>query len=526
MDGKGVTNRLLLRQAQCLQKVAFSQDAWGRGRVGYNGGRGGLVTSEVKGSQRWTQKAAPATMRVLALSVASAVVAIPAAQSQSNAPSASPSTKVVAPSADEVKKALDARRLDLKSTLDKAGVIEQDVAKLAEERGKINQRLQETATQIQESESRLSVVEARLGELDIQQKMIRGSLNQRHGQISTLLAALQRMGRNPPPVIVTKREDALEMVRSAMLLASAFPGMRTQALELADQLSQLMRVVDESRTQAEKEKNENQRLNGLKTELAGLMETKRRSILERQDELRQVRDAASEISKSVSDLNELIAKLGKTVQDNTGLGAYDAEVRAAAAEPAATPAVLTSPSVNSDAGTIVTKPDATDVVVLAPVETAAVMSNPGRIKPAIPFHQARGKLPLPAAGKRVLNYSERTQYGSQSKGLVMETRSGAQVTSPSDGWVLYAGEFRSYGKLLIIDAGGGYNVVLAGLSQIDVRPGEFVLASEPIGTMMTVKKEPAGAASGAPVLYIEFRKDGQPIDPDPWWVSIPQKAQG
>ena len=154
------------------------------------------------------------------------------------------------------------------------------------------------------------------------------------------------------------------------------------------------------------------------------------------------------------------------------------------------------------------------------------MSNPGRLKPAIPFHQTRSKLPLPASGKRVLDFGDRTQYGSQSKGLVMETRSAAQVTSPSDGWVLYAGEFRSYGKLLIIDAGGGYNVVLAGLSQIDVRPGEFVLAAEPVGTMMTVKKEPAGAASGAPVLYIEFRKDGQPIDPAPWWVSIPQKAQG
>jgi septal ring factor EnvC (AmiA/AmiB activator) len=484
------------------------------------------VTSEVKGSSGRTRRTGQAGLR--ALIVSTAVLALPAAPASSQqlpATPAGPAGATPAPSADEVKKALESRRKDLKSTLDKAGAIEQDVAKLAEERGKINQRLQETAGQIQDSEGRLSVVEARLEELDVQEKMIRGSLAQRHGQISTLLAALQRMGRNPPPVIVTKREDALDMVRSAMLLASAFPGMRTQALELADQLSQLMRVVDESRTQADKEKAENKRLNDLKTELAGLMETKRRSILERQDELRQVRDAASEISKSVSDLNELIAKLGKTVQDNTGLGAYDAEVRAAAAEPAPTPAVLTSPP-GAGSGSTAAKPEATEVVVLAPVETAAVMSNPGRIKPAIPFHQARGKLPLPAAGKRVLNYSERTQYGSQSKGLVMETRSGAQVTSPSDGWVLYAGEFRSYGKLLIIDAGGGYNVVLAGLSQIDVRPGEFVLAAEPVGTMMTVKKEPAGAASGAPVLYIEFRKDGQPIDPDPWWVSVPQKAQG
>ena len=425
-----------------------------------------------------------------------------------------------APTAQEVQKALEARRDELKSTLDRAGEIERDVAKLADERGKINQQLQETATQVQESEGRLSQVEARLGELDAQEKMIRGSLAQRHGQISTLLAALQRMGRNPPPVIVTKREDALRMVRSAMLLAAAFPGMRTQALELADQLSQLMRVVEESRIEAEKEKAENARLTELKTELASLLETKRRSILERQDELRKVRDSATEISRNVTDLNELITKLSKTVEENTTLGEYNSEVRASET-PVAAAAVLTSPN-GGPAG----KPDDADVVVMAPVETAAVLTNPGRIKPAMPFYQARARLPLPAAGRKVLNFGEPTQYGSHSKGLVMETRSGAQVTSPCDGWVLYAGEFRSYGKLLIIDAGGGYNVVLAGLSQIDVRPGEFVLAAEPVGTMMMVKKEASGADSTAPVLYVEFRKDGQPIDPDPWWVTVPQKAQG
>ncbi len=59
----------------------------------------------------------------------------------------------------------------------------------------------------------------------------------------------------------------------------------------------------------------------------------------------------------------------------------------------------------------------------------------------------------------------------------------AQVTSPCDGWIVYAGEFRSYGQLLIMNAGGGYHVLMAGLSQIDVQPGQFVLASEPVGTM-------------------------------------------
>ena len=113
------------------------------------------------------------------------------------------------------------------------------------------------------------------------------------------------------------------------------------------------------------------------------------------------------------------------------------------------------------------------------------MLTPGRIKPAMPFVQAKGLLPLPANGRRVLNYGDKTQYGSQSKGLVLETRHAAQIVSPTDGWIVYSGEFRSYGRLLIINAGGGYHILLAGLSQIDVQLGQFVLAGEPVGVSET-----------------------------------------
>jgi septal ring factor EnvC (AmiA/AmiB activator) len=154
------------------------------------------------------------------------------------------------------------------------------------------------------------------------------------------------------------------------------------------------------------------------------------------------------------------------------------------------------------------------------------MLTPGRIKPAIPFPDAKGLLPLPALGRRVLTFGEKTQYGSQSKGLVLETRHGGQVVSPCDGWIVYAGEFRSYGQLLIINAGGGYHILLAGLSQIDVQLGQFVLAGEPVGVMSAAAKSQAKAQENAPILYIEFRKDQRPIDPDPWWSDATRKVQG
>jgi septal ring factor EnvC (AmiA/AmiB activator) len=86
--------------------------------------------------------------------------------------------------------------------------------------------------------------------------------------------------------------------------------------------------------------------------------------------------------------------------------------------------------------------------------------------------------------------------------------------------VLYAGPFRSYGQLLILDAGDGYHVVLAGLSRISVTLGQSVLAGEPVATMGEARVAGAAAfeaGNAGPELYVEFRKDGKPVDPSPWW---------
>jgi len=426
-------------------------------------------------------------------------------------------------SADDARKRLEADRLRLEATQRRTKELQADMAAIAAERERINQRLVETAKLIQQSEAQLSLIESRLGEFQAQEKYLRETLEARHGSISALLAAMQRMGRNPPPVMVTRREDALAMVRSAMLLATAFPELREQALALADQLNDLVRVMTSIRTEGEKLRAETTRLNDARVRLSGLQETKRQSLAERQAELAQMRQAAADISKGVSDLSELISKLDKEVAERTGLGTYEQEIaaadpRAVARAPALPGASLgPAPDPGQDRG---------PSIVLAPEQRMAMLT-PGRIKPAIPFTEAKGMLPLPAQGRRVLTFNEKTQFGSQSKGIVIQTRHGGQIVSPSDGWIVYAGEFRSYGQLLIVNAGGGYHILLAGLSQIDVQLGQFVLAGEPVGLMSTAAKTPqAKAQDNAPVLYIEFRKDQRPIDPDPWWADASRKVQG
>jgi septal ring factor EnvC (AmiA/AmiB activator) len=498
----------------------------------------------------------------LTLAATASGLALPVALAQS--PSAAPPK-----TADDAAKKLELQRNELEAKEARDREIQKDLTTLGVDSREINARLVETAALVQKSEEQMTAIENRLTGFEKQEKEIRASLAKEHGKMSGILAALQRMGRNPPPVIITRREDALEMVRSAMLLGVAFPGLKQEAAQLTTKLNELVAIMTSIRREGDNLRAERDRLNTTQTRLASLLETKKQSLAERQTELRQVRQATAEISKSVTDLSELIAKLSQQVatpptpaapepqpQPNDGqetvamLPPADASPPSAEEPPipaartlARDTAVDTAPIVTpqrKEEVALLTPPNARttppSIVELAPSATSLMPGKPDRITPAIPFQLAKGKLPMPARGRRALAYGEKTKYGGTSKGLVIETRFSARVTSPCDGWVVYAGEFRSYGQLLIINAGGGYHVLVAGLSQMDVGPGQFVLAAEPIGTMSGAPRtaqlatERTGMAqttpqTSAPVLYIEFRKDGQPIDSAPWWVASNQKVQ-
>ena len=148
--------------------------------------------------------------------------------------------------------------------------------------------------------------------------------------------------------------------------------------------------------------------------------------------------------------------------------------------------------------------------------------------PAIAFASLRGQLPIPVNGAKLKEFGAPDGNGGSEKGLSIATSGGAQITAPADGWVVYAGPFRSYGQLLILNAGGGYHVLLAGMERISVDLGQFVLAGEPVAVMGTASHIAAILATGSsqPVFYVEFRKDGIPIDPSPWWAQQVEKVRG
>jgi len=164
-----------------------------------------------------------------------------------------------------------------------------------------------------------------------------------------------------------------------------------------------------------------------------------------------------------------------------------------------------------------------------PKSSFAALSDPGRLSPAMSFAAAKGRISLPLNGIKVREFGTPDGLGGTEKGISVASRAGAQVTAPADGWVVYAGPFRSYGQLLILNAGGGYHILLAGMERISVDLGQFVLTGEPVAVMGGGPQSAAAVATGTrqPVLYIEFRKDGAPVDPSPWWaVKDSEKVRG
>ena len=367
---------------------------------------------------------------------------------------------------------------------------------------------------MQASEAKLSGTEAKLAELTDQVTVIRNSITDRKETIVKMLSAMQRIGRTPPPALVTRRDDALAVVRSAMLLAQVFPELKYQADNLSQELDGLVKLETGIREQRDAEKSEADRLAAERGRIDKLLEEKKTKLAQSEAELSATRQAAEQQAAEETELNALIARLDERIA-KAEVAQYDAEV--------ATEKALRAREQQQALAT----PGNEKVIEIKPESTKIAFASPARLKPAMPFELTKGTLPLPAQGKRLKRFGEADGVGGTLRGISLQTRGEARIIAPTDGWVVYAGPFRSYGNLLIINAGGGYHVLLAGMGRIDVSLGQFVLAGEPVAVMGAALQAGQGNNDNSrPVLYVEFRKDGRPIDPGPWWAEASEKVQG
>jgi septal ring factor EnvC (AmiA/AmiB activator) len=384
---------------------------------------------------------------------------------------------------------LEAARVQQKNAADLQAKLKADIAAIGQDRSKLNAQLIDIAAQVRGVETRIGDAETRLRSLDGREQQIRGSLDSRRSEIVEVLAALQRAGRRTPPALLVRPEDALQSLRTAMLLGAVVPELRGRAEKLAGDLTELVALRKNIATERDRLAVDRDKLKDDQTRLAALIDERQRKQNSAEKDMEAEGARAIALSKQVDSLQGLIAKMELDLKS--------------AAKAAATASLQGAPA------TLNGKPN------------LGALKDPARLSPAIAFASARGLLALPVNGVRIREFGGSDGSGGVEKGISLATRAGAQVTTPCDGWVVYAGPFRSYGQLLILNAGGGYHVLIAGMERISVNIGQFILTGEPVATMGTTSQVASVLATTAsqPVLYIEFRKDGTPIDPGPWWAA-------
>jgi len=410
-----------------------------------------------------------------------------------------------------------AQALDLQSQLIKKNIRE------------LQAQLVTAAGRAQDFEDELTSIEGTLQELEQQEQTKLEALQGRRQQLSRTLTALHRIAMRPAEALIVSPADPLDTVRSAMLLRVAVPAIEQRAETLRDELAEL-RAVREKISAQTKELSvsnaallvERQRISSFIDEMSALQSRA-------ESERNEVAERAARLSSQAHDLRELVERVEREAQERERLIA-EAQRQAEEARQRAEEAKRREEELAAVARSEAEEAKRREEALAATEQEraaqeaqamATALVRPGNIRP-FPA-RPKGDLLIPARGNVVVEYGQVASVGGaapeSARGITIETRPGAQVVAPFDGKVAYAGTFRQYGRILIIDHGERYHTLLAGLDRIDAVAGQWVLAGEPLATMENER-------SGNPELYFELRRTGQPIDPLPWLASTGDRVRG
>ena len=399
---------------------------------------------------------------------------------------------------DETRAELEALSKTISLSSDKVAELQKSIADLDKSTSSVRQALIDSAARRKSLEKQILESEKKLADLGVKEDAVRRSLHERRGLLAEVLGSLQRMGRNPPPALLVTPDDALASVRSAILLGAVVPGIRKETDKLVADLANLSAL--QTASAAEKV--------ALTTTMTNSIEEERRMDLLLAENEKLSRSSVAELDAEKKRSEVLASKATSLEGLVASMETEIASVRDAAA--AARQA--------EENRKLLTDEQRAQAKALA--ESGVPDKN--RIAPAYPFGELKAKLELPVAGDILRQFGDADGTGHEAMGMTVATNPETVVTAPADGLVVFAGAFRSYGQMIILDAGGGYHLVLSGMDTINTRQGKFVFSGEPLAVMGAKRVASATALAletDRPTLYIEFRKDGKPVDSRPWWTA-------
>jgi septal ring factor EnvC (AmiA/AmiB activator) len=341
----------------------------------------------------------------------------------------------------------------------KAANLTKQAAQAARDAKALADKLVAAAAEERRFEERAAEAEAKLADLTAKETAAKDGLYADRKALENVLAALMRFSRQKPPAMAAHETRAQDAVRAAILLGAIEPALEARARKLAVEIDALTSLRAEAAKEAEALASAEKSLDAKKTEIEALLAIKRGQQVKLSFEAERYAADAKRAAAKANTLRDLIAAVARKA-GSVASGVF---------------------------------PDA-------------------RSASGLRFSAYKGKVSAPAAGPVSARYGKLQASGEKAQGLTIQTRRRAQVSAPFDARIEFAGPWRSYGGLVILNVGEGYVIVLAGMSEVFGVPGQEVLAGEPLGEMADRRDPP-------PELYLELRREGVPVDPGPWLRS-------
>ena len=324
----------------------------------------------------------------------------------------------------------------------------------------------------EEASSRLETEQTALSE-----KLARESavLDQDRTELAQLPAGLVRLARLPPGALLARPDSPIEAARAAMLVQAALTATREGARKAELELAQMDDVSRQLAAKQSEVERQAVALTARQADLAALMQ-KRQALYEQTESDRQAEEERSrKIAEEAKDLRDLVARIeAEQAEEARREAAREAEAR----------------------------------------RKASLRREPPP-KPDQGHFTASGAMPV--AGSVKIRFGQNDGLGTTAHGLTIATRPGATVTAPAAGRVKFAGPFRGYHEILILEHSGGYLSLIAGMKRVDAPLGATVGAGEPIGVM-------DDRQDSKPELYYELRHNGQFVDPEA--IPLPADVKG
>jgi murein hydrolase activator len=367
-----------------------------------------------------------------------------------------------AQSIEDERRALAKAQADKSAANARAGQLESAAATASDEAVAARKRSAAVAARVQSAEADIDAAESRIAIIEQLRAEQRAKLSEKQGPTVRLMAALQSLSRRPPVLALVQPGSVTDMVHARAVLSSIVPVVQNRTADLRADVArgkQLRLAADQA-------------LASLKTSQATLV-TQRNQLAALATERRRAADTLTGNAMAEQDRAIALGEEARDIVDLMGRIDEGADRRAALA-------TLSGP---------VMRPARPGDPRALPAETDVAEADQA------PYR-------LPVVGRVVTGLGEVSDTGVRARGLTIATRPSAQVVAPTGGRIAFAGPYRGFGNIVIIDHGRSWTTLVTSLTALDVKVGDLVDQGSPIGR----------AGPEQPTVTVELRRGGRPVD--------------